>query len=190
MACDVITVGASAVCPPPPSGTRPRFGVINFDDLDPDNPFTEDSNGRITDINLRAGKVMYQFTGFRNDMKKSEEVVDPGVGPFQFKHNAGLIVYERTQVQKKNLEGAVKSRVIIISELKGRDADSYEVVGLRVGLMMNVGEIRNAHANGGFFILSLSTPTGDNEYESRLPQSLGTDYANASDMFDALLSGS
>jgi len=72
-------------------------------------------------------------------------------------------------------------------ENKGKDADAVEVVGKDVGVEIVVGPIRNAHENGGFFILNFATPEG--EFESKLPQTLGTSYANAVTLIaDALAS--
>lgn len=184
MACDKITIGGNNNCPLPRGGTRPRAIAFNFDEvLD----HTEDSEGRILSIVLAPGATGHVFTGFRNDAKKSDEVVDPGVGPFQFKHNCGWIIYERTQEQKNNAEALAKGRFVVIIENKGKDDDAVEVLGIGVGVRLVAGVIRDAHANGGFFVLSFATPTEDHEFEGKLPQSLGTGYANAQTIIDSLI---
>lgn len=184
MACGVITIGSDPDCDVIPNGgTRARVGVINYDDMD--EPPTLDADGRITALNLVAGKTGFAFVGFRNDVKKSDEVINPGVGLNKFKHNLGFVIYERTQEQKNNIEELAKGRFVVIAENKGKDADAFEVVGIAVGLEIVVGPIRNAHENGGFFVLSFSTPEG--EFENKLPQSLGTSYANALTLFDTYI---
>lgn len=182
MACGFITIGSEVDCDIiPNSGTRPRALAFNYDDIE---SFTE-VNGRITAITMVAGKTGYAFTGFRNDVKKSDEVINPGVGLNKFKHNGGWVIYERTQEQKNNIEELAKGRFVLVLENKGKDDDSIEVIGRGVGVEIVVGPIRNAHENGGFFVLAFSTPEG--EFESKLPQSLGTDYANALTLLDALV---
>lgn len=187
MSCGTIGIGSDPDCGNlPKGGTRARVGVFNYDDV---TGHTEDADGRVTAITLAPGAQGYIFTGFRNDVKKSEEVVKPGIGPNQFKHNAGWVIYERTQEQKNNVENLAKGPFIIVSENKGKDDDAIEVIGLGVGVEIVAGPIRNAHENGGFFVMNFSTPTDDGVYEPKLPQSLGTDYDNAVTLFDTYFPG-
>lgn len=174
MACSSIDRGSAADCEALPSGgTRARFIVLNFEDV---TGWTESTlDGKITAFTMAAGTSGYEFTGFRNDMKKSDEVVNPGIGINQFKHNAGWVIYERTQAQKNNIEKLARGKYIIFAENKGKDADAIEVLGKDVGVEIVPGPIRNAHENGGFFVVSFSTAEG--EFESKLPQTLGQTYA-------------
>lgn len=186
MSCDTITLGNEADCDNLPSGgTVARAIVINHADLDPDAPFTEDADGNITAINLLAGKYAHLFTGFRNDVKKTDEVVNPGVGLNQFKHGAGWVIYSRLQVQKNNVEKLARGKFVVILENKGKDADALEVIGKKVGVEIVPGVIRNAHENGGFFMLNFATIDG--EFEPKLPQTLGATYAAGNAIVDALL---
>lgn len=172
MACDKITVGSAADCENlPAGGTRPRVIAVNYDDITD----WDMSAGKITQITMVAGTKGFEFTGFRNDVKKSEEVLNPGIGLNQFKHNLGWVVYERTQAQKNNIELAARSRLVLFVENKGKDADAIEVVGKDVGVEIVVGPIRNAQENGGFFMLNFATPEG--EFEGKLPQTVGLTYA-------------
>ena len=176
MACGEITRGSTVEeCGDiPPGGTRARLLLANIDDIV---EYTEDVNFQITDIELAPGKTFYEFTGFRNDVKKSEEVIKPDIGIPKFKHNVGWVIYENTQIQKNNVENIVRGRFVAIVENKGKDANSFEVVGKDVGLEIVAGPIRNAHENGGFFVISLSTPDDQGELEGALPQTLiVTDY--------------
>ena len=181
MSCGTISIGSSLDCDSiPKGGTRARVGVFNYDDV---TGVTTDADGRITAITLADGAQGYVFTGFRNDVKKSEEVVDPGVGLNQFRHLIGWVIYERTQEQKNNIERLAKGRFVVVAENKGKDDDAIEVIGLGVGVEIVAGAIRNAHENGGFFLVNFATPEG--EHETKLPQSLGTDYENALTLFDS-----
>ena len=183
MACEEITVGSSPSCPLPPGGTRARFAVINFIDLDEETPYAETSS-KVTGFTFKSTKKAFVFTGFRNDMKKSSEVIEGAVGPNNFKHNAGFIVYARTQAIKDEIEKLARGRFIIVAESKGKDADAIEALGLKCGLEMTPGVIQDAHANGGFYVLNFSTPK--DEFEPKLPQTVGTDYANGISIFDTI----
>jgi hypothetical protein len=169
-ACGSIVMGSSADCDAiPASGTRARLLLGNYDDIE---ELTEDADGNIVDIVMAPGAFLYEFLGFRNDVKKSEEVIKPDVGIPKFKHNVGFVVYENTQVQKNNVENIARGRFIAFAENKGKDANVFEVVGKEVGLEIVAGAIRNAYENGGFFVISLSTPDDQGELESKLPQTL------------------
>lgn len=170
--CSSIGVGSAADCANLPiGGTRPRLIVINFDDITD----WDDSNGTITQITMSPGTVGYEFTGFRNDVKKMDDVTNPGIGINQFKHSLGWVIYERTQAQKNNIERLARGRFVVIAENKGKDDNALEVYGKGVGLEIVPGTIRNAHENGGFFVVNFATPDG--EHEGKLPQTLGLTYS-------------
>ncbi len=176
MACGSIDRGSSADCDNlPPGGTRARFIVANFDDI---TGWTESTlDQRITAFTMTAGTSAYEFTGFRNDMKISDEVINPGIGLNEFKHNAGWVIYERTQAQKNNIEKLARGKFIVFAEMKGKDADAFVVIGKDTGLEIVPGLLWNSQESGGFFTVNMSTAEG--EFESKLPQTLGTTYANA-----------
>jgi hypothetical protein len=179
MACGQIDRGSAVdICDDiPPGGTRARVVLFNIDEIE---SFTEDADGNVTAITLVDDATGYEFTGFRNDAKKSEEVIKPEIGLPKFKHNAGFVIYENTQLQKNNIEQLVRGRFVALIENKGKTVDSIEVVGKEVGLEIVAGPIRNAHENGGFFVIALSTPDDQGELEGKLPQTLlaaGNSYA-------------
>lgn len=192
-ACGSIVMGSGADCDNiPASGTRARLLVGNYDEIE---ELVEDDDGNIIDIVMAPGAYLYEFLGFRNDVKKSEEVIKPDVGVSKFKHNIGWVVYENTQIQKNNVENIVRGRFIAFAENKGKNANVFEVVGKEVGVEIVAGAIRNAHENGGFFVISLSTPDDQGELESKLPQTLmlpgsGSVYQNNLAGLAALLPGS
>lgn len=189
MSCGTITIGSAADCANlPVSGTRARAIAFNYDDVE---SYTEDADGNITAITLVSGATGYEFVGFRNDVKKSDEVLKPDTGVSQFKHNCGWVIYERTQVQKNNVEALARGRFVVIVEHKGKDATVFEVVGKGVGVEIVAGPIRNAHENGGFFVMSFSTPDDIGEFEPKLPQTLiVTDYPTTLAYVNALLPSS
>lgn len=180
MSCGSITMGSTPDCDNlPKGGTRARVGVWNYDDV---LGVTTDANGRVTAVSVAPGATGYVFPGFRNDVQKSDEVVNPGIGINQFRHLCRWVVYERTQEQKNNVERLSKGRFIVVVENRGKDDDAFEVLGLGVGVEIVAGAIRNAYENGGFFVLNFATPEG--EFETKLPQSLGADYESALTLFD------
>lgn len=177
MACGEITRGSTVeeCADLPLGGTRARLLLANIDDIE---SYTEDVNEQITGITMVAGKTFYEFTGFRNDVKSSQEVIKPEIGIAKFKHAAGWVVYENTQLQKNNIENIARGLFVAIIENRGKDANSFEVVGKGVGLSIVPGVIRNAHENGGFFVISLASPDDEGLLESQLPQTfIVTDYA-------------
>lgn len=194
MSCGSITRGSQADCDNlPPGGTNARLILINHDEV---TGFTEDQDLNITDITLSGGSSAYEFLGFRNDVKKSEDVIKPEVGIPKFKHTVGFVVYENTQIQKNNVENLARGRFVAIVENRGKDANSFEVVGRAVGLEIVAGPIRNAHENGGFFVINLSTPDEQGELEPQLPQTLlaggssGTPYEGNLAFIESLLPAS
>jgi len=191
MGCGNITRGSSADCESlPAGGTRARLILINTDDLATSNGFTENGDGKITDINVTSGRSGFEFTGFRNDMKVIDGVVQPAVGLNQFTHQTSWVIYERTQAQKNNIERLARGRFYVIAELKGGpdDPDAVVLMGRSVGLECVPGDIMNAHENGGMFVMTLKTPEG--EYEAKLPQTVGTSYSNAQTIIDNVVAGS
>lgn len=171
MACGSITTGSviDSCDDIPAGGTRARLILMNLDEIE---DFDTDADGNISSITMASGKYAYEFLGFRNDVKKSEEVLKPEIGIPKFKHNAGFVIYENTQLQKNNIEKLTRGRVVAIIENKGKGENAFEVAGITVGLGIVAGAIRNAHENGGYFVLSLSTPDDEGELEPKLMQTL------------------
>lgn len=169
----------------PPSGTRARLILINYVDIQ---KIYYSDIGVIVSVEMKAGKVGYEFTGFRSDVKKSEEVVKRQVSNKRFKHNVGFVIYDQTQIQKSNIRNVIRGRFVAIVENHGQNANSVEVLGKDCGLEIVGGVIRNAHEDGGYFIINLSTPDNGVEFERKLPQNLGISYENAQEIIDDILS--
>lgn len=169
----------------PSGGTRARLILINYDDIE---RFYTSDTGVILSIVMYAGKVGYEFTGFRSDVKKSEEVVKRELSNKRFTHSVGFVVYESTQVQKNNIRNLARGRFVAIVEINGKDENSIEVLGKEVGVAIVGGVIRDAQENGGFFIFNFSTPDNGVEFEKKLPQNLGTSYENGLEIIEDVLS--
>lgn len=187
--CGEITMGSSADCEDlPAGGTRAQVDLINFDDIE---SYTE-VDGKITDIILKAGKFSYRFTGLSQSFKNSEDFSrSQTTGLGRLKHKITIIVYERAQEQKDNIKSMGNGRFVAVSYLRGEDADAIVLAGREVGLELQAGEIRNAHANDGFFVLNLATPEGDLENETAPMQSIfDTDQETTETMLDSLVAGS
>lgn len=184
MSCGRINIGSEPNCDDlPEGGTRARLILFNYRDVE---SIEEDENGIITAINLTPGTQAYEFLGFRTDVKKEDGVIKT-VRKSRFKHSVGFVVYENDQLQKNNIKALVRGRFIAIVETRGQDENSVEVVGKHVGLRIVGGTVRDAHENGGFFVINLSTPDGTAEFETKLPQNLGYSYGEALAIIEGLL---
>lgn len=207
MSCSSITIGSSVEeCDElAPSGTRARLILINF--VDVVRIYTNDDQ-KIIQIVLRSditggialdapldaafseGGVSagaFEFTGFRNDVKKSDEVVSMDLAKKRFRHAVSFVIYEVDQLQKTNIKNLARGRFLAIVENKGQTEDSIEVLGRECGLEIVGGRIRDAHETSGFFQINLATPDNGVEYERKLPQTLGISYQNGLEIIEDLL---
>lgn len=174
MSCKFINTGSEPDCADlPEAGTRARLILINYTDVV---RMLVSDIGVILSVEMRPGTVGYEFLGFRNDVKKSDEVIKRDQSKNRFKHFVSFVVYDRGQPQKTNVVNMVKGRFIAIVENKGKDENSIELLGREVGLQIIDGTIRDAHESGGFFIINLSTPDNGVEFERKLPQNVGNTY--------------
>jgi hypothetical protein len=164
MACGDIDEGHEADCNDlPAGGTRAIDYVFNYDDV---LELEKDVNGRITNIVLKEGKFGYKFTGLGNSFQKGEDFARAATtGIANFKHKGSLIIYSRAQEMKNLVTKLGNGRFVIVQLNRGDDDDSIELAGEEVGVELVAGEIRNAYANGGFFVLNWATPEGDTENE-------------------------
>lgn len=189
MACGEITQGSEADCENlPAAGTKAVAYVYNYNDWE--EPTVVD--GKITAINLADGKFGYKFTGLANAFLKSEDFArsaSTGVG--RYKHKNTLVVYERTQDVKDMIKALGNGRFIVVLVNRGTDDDAIECAGQDVGVELQAGEIRNAYANDGFFVLNMATPEGEIENESAPMQTVFITSNEATiEMLEATLAGS
>jgi hypothetical protein len=182
MSCGTITIGSSPSCTSPlKAGTEPRLYLFNYDEVLSGTAGT--TPNLLTALVLQSNTVGFVFEGFKQDVKPTQEVIAPGNGANQLKHNLGFVVYDITQVQKNNLQKVVKGRFVAIVENKGKGAEAFEVYGMASGLEIVPGVARDSYANGGGYIIQLATP--ENEFEPLLPQTIyDTDYATTKAKLD------
>lgn len=183
--CAEIGLGGSFVCPPPSGGTRATIVLYDIDNIE---GYTEVS-GKITAIDVAAGKYGYKFSGGGSAFKNSEVVGRSATtGMATYKHSITFVLYERTQAVKDNLAAIANGRFVAVLFLNGLDADSIVLAGKNVGLELAPGTIRDAFVNDGLFVLNLKTPDGDTENEIAPMQSVYvTDRAATIAMIDATL---
>jgi len=184
MSCHLIEHGGLPDCDDLPNGgTEARLIVINYNDVN----YIRTLNGKITAIYLLGDSVAYEFFGFRQDVRKGEDVVNIGRLKNRFSHSVEFVVYEIDQVQKKNLQRMAKGRFMAIIENKGKNDDSLELLGKECGLRMMAGVLRDAIETKGLYKISLQTPDNGVEYERKLPQTVGTDYENGIEIIESIL---
>jgi len=174
--------GQAVECSMPVAGTRARLILINYKHVV--KIYTSDI-GVITSIVLSG--PAYEFLGFRNDVKKSDEVIKTSNSKRRFKHHVSFVIYELDQLQKRNIIKLAKGRFVAIVENNGKGPDSIELLGRECGLKMMEGQIRNAHENGGLYIIDLSTPGNGIEFERKLPQTVGGSYSEGLTIIEDLL---
>lgn len=168
----------------PQAGTRARLILINYEDI---SIIYYSDLGVITGIELVANAQAYEFTGLRNDVKKSEESQKTSQNKKRFVHHCGFVIYEVDQLQKLNIKDITRGRFLAIVESKGQEDDSIELLGKDCGLQIDGGQIRDAHQTNGVFVINLSTPDNGIEFERKLPQTLGTSYQNGLDIIESIL---
>jgi len=184
MSCGFITIGSTPDCDNLPlAGLSTRLILINFDDI---SAIYESEIG-VVSIGMKEGKVGYEFFGFRNDVKKLEEVAQSDSSKNRFKHALNFVIYEADQTQKLNIERLSKGRFVAIVEKKGKEDDSFEMLGRQCGLEMMTGQIRTSEQ--AVFTINLSTPDNRVEFEPRLPQTVGETYSEGVDIIDEVIGG-
>jgi hypothetical protein len=184
MSCHLIERGGIADCDDIPiGGTEARMILINYNDVN----YIRTLNGKITAINLIGGTVAYEFFGFRQDVRKGEDVVNIGRLKNRFSHSVEFVVYEIDQIQKKNLQRMAKGRFMAIVENLGKGDDALELLGKECGMKLNDGVMRDAIGTKGLYKIALTTPDNGVEYERKLPQTVGTDYENGLAIIDDIL---
>jgi hypothetical protein len=185
MACGELTQGSTYNCDDPLQGTaKPNVGLINFDDIL--SVEIGATPNLITGITLKSGgKAAYRFQGFGRSVTPQQEVIRLASGQNLYKHQVGLFIFERTQLQKNNIQKLVLGKFVAIVEATKKDAQAFEVYGLGSGLELQPGVINNLNENNGAYTVILAT--GENQAESLLPQTFfQTSYAATLALVEAL----
>lgn len=175
-ACGEITIGSTYSCSNPlQGGAKPNVRLINIDDIE-SVTISGTTPNLITAITLKTGKQAYLFEGFGKSVTPQQEVIKLGSGQNLYKHQVGLFIFDRTQVQKNNIQRLVLGQFVAIVEATKKDAQAFEVFGLGNGLELVPGVINQLQENNGAYTIILATPEGS--AEALLPQTFFvTDYA-------------
>lgn len=155
-------------------GENSRLYLILKDDIA---SYTEDTTGRVTAITLNSSKSAYPFDGFKQSLKPKFERAQAPSGQTLYKHTAEFFYFEYNQLAKNNLARMGNGRYVAIYGNAKQDANTFEILGLDVGLEMTE-MMRALQENGGAMKIVLSSP--ENEFETRPPRTFydGTSYAS------------
>jgi len=147
--------------------------------------YTSTSLDVISAITLVTGKSGYGYGGFKQSLKPNYKRVPAPSGQSMYQHKAEYFVYDYAQTMKNNLQRKANGRYVAIFENSLQNANTFEVMGLGVGLELLELE-RMPQENGGAFKIILQTP--ENEFEGKLPQTLfSVDYTTTLGLVNALL---
>lgn len=177
MGCGSIDRGSVLSCKTPlvgGIGGDSRLVLYNFNEVS----FTESSStpNLYTAITLSSGASGYQFQGYKLSLKPSVDIVLGANGQNLFKHRTAFVIFENTQLQKNNIQTLKDGRYVALYENNGKNNDSFELMGVNVGLEVKPQKIRDLQADGAAYMLLLETP--DTELETKLPQTfLSTNYS-------------
>lgn len=129
--------------------------IINFDDL----LFIEENEeGEVTNIQLKAGTIMYSFAGKRNSVQPGYYMF-PLIYSDAFSHYIDFRVFEYNSDIKKQIEKLKDGKYIVILELYENGKIHREAFGLRCGMvLMELSRIVSDYKNNGSFAISLETP--------------------------------
>lgn len=147
--------------------------------------YTSTSLDVLSAITLVTNKSAWGFGGFKQSLKPSYKRIPAPSSQSMYEHSAEYFVYDYSQVMKNNLQRKANGRYVAIFENSLQDANTFEVMGIGIGLeLLDLG--RAPGEDGGAFKIKLKTPDG--EFEGKMPQTLfSTDYATTKGLIDALL---
>jgi len=169
MGCGSISRSEVANCATPivgGIGGGSRLILYNFDEVS----FTESGTtpNLFTAITLASGASGYQFQGYKLSLKPSLDVVAGASGQGLLKHTIAFVVFSNTQLTKNNIQNLLQGRYVALYENNGKNTESFELMGVNVGLEIKPQKIRDLQVDGAAYTLLLQTP--DAELETKLPQ--------------------
>lgn len=156
-------------------GGNSRLVLYNFDEVS----FTESGTtpNLFTAITLSSGASGYQFQGYKLSLKPSLDVVAGANGQSLLKHRTAFIIFSNTQLTKNNIQNLLQGRYVGLYENNGKNTESFELMGVNVGMEVKPQKIRDLQENGAAYMILLETP--DTELETKLPQTfLSSTYAS------------
>lgn len=168
---------------PPVKGLEKEILLINRNDID--FGASQLSDNKITSLVLKSGKKGY-VARFAKDTHISvatkPEFSDDELNGHR--HSVGLRIYGKTVEECNQIDKLVAGAslvAVVQNKGKGTNAqDAFDVYGWFLGLEATEGEGRT---NGGEYILTLSTPSGQKEPKNVL-RWLETDYTTTKTKFD------
>lgn len=169
MGCGTISTGSVLTCSTPMQmgiGGESRLILYNLQEVS----FTESGStpGLITAITLSSGASGYQFQGYKISLKPSVDVVSGASGQTLYKHRVNFLIFENTQLAKNNIQTMGIGRYVALYENNGKNSESFELMGVNVGLELKPQKVRDLQENGAAYMLLLETP--ENELETTLPR--------------------
>lgn len=177
MGCGSLLISSQPDCANPfQGGVGNDSRLILFDRADI-SAMTVTSLDIITAITLVSGGSGWAYSGFKQSLKPNYKRVQAPSGQSMYNHGGEYFVFDYSQTMKNNLQRKANGRYVGIFENAKQDVNTYEVMGINVGLELLEME-RAPQENGGAFRVKLQTPDG--EFEGKLPQTfLSTDYAGS-----------
>lgn len=149
--------------------------------------YTANGIDQITAITLAANKSGFSFDGVRQSLKPKYERVSGAAGQSLYKHGLEFLYFAYDQVAKNNAMRMSNGRYVAIYENSKIDGNTFEVMGIDVGLEV-VEHSRAPQELGGAIRIVMSSP--ENEYEVKPPRTFdaGTGvYATNRTAVDAFL---
>jgi hypothetical protein len=168
MACGALERAVAYNCPTPlPGGIGgdSRLVLYNFSEIS----FTESGStpGLRTAMTLSSGASGYQMQGYKVSLKPSVDAVDDQAGVTRWKQRVAFIIFANDQLTKNTIQRMALGRYVAIYENNGKNADSFEIMGINSGLIMKPQKVRDLQENSSAYLILLETP--DNELEPNLP---------------------
>lgn len=173
-------------CSPPLRGVEKNVLLINRADID--KAATTLDKNVITSLVLKEQKKAFlmQYAKDTHISVATKPVIsDEDINGHE--HSIVIVVYGKSAEDCAEIDKLVKGGdLIAIVENKDQSGDgkhAFDVFGFRSGLVVSEGEGRT---NGGYYRLTMKTPTGQTETENVLKW-LQTDYATTKALFDKKL---
>ena len=173
----------------PIAGLTTNAILINYDDIDRTATTIDPTNRLLmTNLQLKAGKTGYAFTGVKQTNAKNYALVPKDAGVDKYTHGFTGIVFNpsvENKLQVANLSLGSKYVLAVEQLWKGEDnEDAFEVLGYFAGLML-AEATNNSTENDNAISLVMGSQEGYEE--PSLPHNLlETDYATTKTAFDNL----
>jgi len=173
--CGSIESGSAYDCANPlQGGAEPNVILLNFKDV------LGTVDGSITNLIesliIANGKTGFAYQGFGRSVTPQQEVIKLGNSQNLAKHQVGIVIFDRSQNAKNNIQNMMLGKFVAIVQGSVKDSTAFEVYGLNSGLELVPGVIQQLNENNGAYLVTLAT--GENQAEAKLPRTLfDTDYA-------------